>query len=168
VCVLVVKVISFRSTVPNAIPSRAVNTSPRIILTINVAPETRTLEQAFDMCHHLARAEGLCVGGSGGLNVTAALQVADKLTSPGVVVTVLPDLGVKYLSKVYSPEWLLANGIVPLPEGMYLSMYLCIYASMFQSVYESMRQCFYPSMYLCIREYLCRLLIPEKILKVRF
>lgn len=75
-----------------------------------------TDQQAFDMCHHLARAEGLCVGGSGGLNITAALNIADNLTSAGVIVTVLPDLGVKYLSKIYNNEWMIANGIVPLPE----------------------------------------------------
>jgi len=68
-----------------------------------------TDEQAFCMCSFLARKEGICAGGSSGLNVFAALKYAETLTEPAVVVTVMPDLGVKYLSKVYCPEWLAAN-----------------------------------------------------------
>ena len=68
-------------------------------------------EDAFHTCHELARQEGLMVGGSAGLNTWAALQVAAQLSEPGVVVTVLCDLGIKYLSKVFNREWLQHNNM---------------------------------------------------------
>jgi len=80
--------------------------------------------QSFQTCHKLARVEGLMVGGSAGLNTWAAIQLANQLEEPGVVVTVLCDLGVKYLSKVYNETWLEENldpePILPLgalPQG---------------------------------------------------
>ena len=68
-------------------------------------------EDAFHTCHELARQEGLMVGGSAGLNTWAALQVAGQLSEPGVVVTVLCDLGIKYLSKVFNIHWLKDNNM---------------------------------------------------------
>lgn len=56
---------------------------------------------AFKMCHSLARSEGLMVGGSAGLNVHAAVEVAEGAEEGSTVVTVLCDLGVKYLSTVF-------------------------------------------------------------------
>jgi len=66
-------------------------------------------EDAFATCHELARKEGLMVGGSAGLNTWTALQIANNLEEPGVVVTVLCDLGIKYLSKVFNKSWLEEN-----------------------------------------------------------
>jgi cystathionine beta-synthase len=66
---------------------------------------------AFRMCYTLAQSEGIFVGGSAGLNVHAAIEVAKTLEGPATVVTLLCDLGVKYLSKIYSDDWLLENGI---------------------------------------------------------
>jgi S-sulfo-L-cysteine synthase (O-acetyl-L-serine-dependent) len=54
-------------------------------------------EKAYQMVMQLARQEGLFVGISAGAAVAAALQVAEELPE-GVVVTVLPDAGYKYLS----------------------------------------------------------------------
>lgn len=68
-------------------------------------------DDAFSMCHILARTQGICAGGSSGLNVFAAIELGSQQTEPAVIVTVLPDLGVKYLSKVYNHEWLKENGI---------------------------------------------------------
>ena len=68
-----------------------------------------TDNQAFQMCHRLAREEGLSVGGSAGLNVHAALELAKTIDTPAIIVTLLCDQGVKYLSKVFSPEWLGQN-----------------------------------------------------------
>eukprot|EP00096_Caligus_rogercresseyi_P000367 TRINITY_DN1078_c0_g1_i2.p1 TRINITY_DN1078_c0_g1~~TRINITY_DN1078_c0_g1_i2.p1 ORF type:complete len:344 (-),score=90.00 TRINITY_DN1078_c0_g1_i2:203-1234(-) len=68
-------------------------------------------QDSLRTCHSLAQKEGLMVGGSAGLNVFAAKEVAESLTEPAVVVTVLCDLGVKYLTKVYNPQWLSDNGI---------------------------------------------------------
>ncbi len=59
---------------------------------------TITTEEALTMTRRLAREEGLLVGISAGANVAAALRVAETLEE-GVVVTVLPDRGERYLSE---------------------------------------------------------------------
>jgi len=68
-------------------------------------------QQSFSRCHQLARTEGLMVGGSAGLNTEAAIRIANNAEEPAVIVTVLCDLGVKYLSKVYNESWLAENNI---------------------------------------------------------
>ncbi|UUU36581.1 cysteine synthase family protein [Streptomyces sp. CA-210063] len=65
---------------------------------------------AFATCQHLAKREGLICGGTSGANVWGAVQVARSLTEPATVVTVLPDSGSKYISKIYNRDWLLQNG----------------------------------------------------------
>lgn len=65
---------------------------------------------AFGMARRLASEEGIFGGGTGGANVWAALQLAVRLTRPAVIVTVIPDSGVKYLSKFYSDEWMRERG----------------------------------------------------------
>jgi cystathionine beta-synthase len=65
---------------------------------------------AFRMARRLTREEGLFVGGSAGLNVHAALEVARRADDPdALVVTVLCDTGERYLSKVYDDEWMREN-----------------------------------------------------------
>jgi cysteine synthase len=74
-------------------------------------------EESFDTCHLLSGSEGMLVGGSSGMNVKAAFQLARTVTgpagsdAPACIVTVLPDSGIKYLSKVYSPQWLSSQGM---------------------------------------------------------
>ena len=63
-------------------------------------------EKAIAMVHRLAREEGLMVGGSAGGNVWAALEIAKRMEAPAKIVTVLPDSGFKYLSKIFNPQWL--------------------------------------------------------------
>lgn len=63
-------------------------------------------EEAISTCHQLANHEGLLVGGSSGLNVFAAKFIANRLNKKGVVVTVLCDSGIKYISKIYNKEFL--------------------------------------------------------------
>ena len=68
---------------------------------------------AMRMARRLAREEGLLVGGSTGVNVVAALEVARRLDDPGaLVVTILCDTGERYLSKVFSDEWLRENQLL--------------------------------------------------------
>ncbi|HEY6073786.1 MAG TPA: pyridoxal-phosphate dependent enzyme, partial [Anaerolineales bacterium] len=55
-------------------------------------------EEAYGMVRRLAREEGLFVGISSGAAVAAALRVAEELEE-GMVVTVFPDSGYKYLSE---------------------------------------------------------------------
>ena len=59
--------------------------------------------------HRLAETEGMLVGGSAGLNVACAVKMAGEMTGGGVIVAILCDSGIKYLSKIYNREWLDAN-----------------------------------------------------------
>ena len=68
-------------------------------------------EKAIGMVLRLARQEGLMVGGSSGGNVWAALEVAKRMEAPAKIVTVLPDSGFKYLSKIFNPKWLNEIGL---------------------------------------------------------
>jgi len=68
-------------------------------------------QEAISTCHRLAKEEGLFVGGSSGLNVFAASIVANRLKKENLVVTILADNGVKYLSKIYDPVFLNKNKI---------------------------------------------------------
>jgi cysteine synthase A len=61
-----------------------------------------TDDEAMDMARRLAKEEGLLVGTSSGANVFASLEVARKLGKGKVVVTVLPDSGMRYLSRLYA------------------------------------------------------------------
>jgi cysteine synthase A len=54
--------------------------------------------QAIDAARRLAVEEGLLTGFSSGANVAAALKVAQRLPKGAVVVTVMPDSGLRYLS----------------------------------------------------------------------
>ena len=58
------------------------------------------------MARRLAREEGFFVGGSSGTNVYAAVEKAKELGPGKVVVTVLPDSGSRYISKIYNDEWM--------------------------------------------------------------
>ena len=69
-------------------------------------------KDAFQMARRLAREEGILVGGSGGTAVHAAIQVAQKLNKNKMIVTLLPDSGRNYLSKLYSDEWMKEQGFV--------------------------------------------------------
>lgn len=73
-------------------------------------------KDALCMCHTIARNEGLLVGGSSGVNVHAAVQLANSLQEPSVVVTLLCDSGIKYLSKVFNEDWLRNNGMCEVIE----------------------------------------------------
>ncbi|MCM3870332.1 MAG: cysteine synthase family protein [Pyrinomonadaceae bacterium] len=59
---------------------------------------TNTTEEAIRMCRRLAREEGIFAGTSSGLNVVAALRIAERLGSDATVVTLMVDSGLRYLS----------------------------------------------------------------------
>jgi cystathionine beta-synthase len=68
---------------------------------------------AFRMARRLTREEGLFVGGSTGLNVCVALDVARRLDDPdALVVTILCDTGERYLSKVFDDHWMRENQLL--------------------------------------------------------
>ncbi len=66
--------------------------------------------ESFAMARRLTREEGLFVGGSSGLIAHVALQIAREVNDPDAcVVTFLCDTGERYLSKLYSDEWMREN-----------------------------------------------------------
>jgi len=67
---------------------------------------------SFRTARRLAREEGILVGGSGGTAVWAMLQVADRFGPDATLVTIIPDSGRGYLSKVYDDNWLLEHGFL--------------------------------------------------------
>ena len=69
-------------------------------------------KDSFQMTRRLAREEGLLVGGSCGMAVVAALEVAERLTPEDVVVVLLPDSGRGYLSKIFNDEWMADYGFL--------------------------------------------------------
>jgi cystathionine beta-synthase len=71
---------------------------------------TVTDKESFSMARRLTREEGLFVGGSSGLIVHVAIQLAKQLDDPkALIVAPLPDTGERYLSKLYSDEWMREN-----------------------------------------------------------
>jgi cysteine synthase len=61
--------------------------------------------------YRLLQEEGLFLGGTSGVNVAAAVRVARDLGPGHVVVTILCDVGVRYLSRLYDRDWLAAKGL---------------------------------------------------------
>jgi cystathionine beta-synthase len=74
-------------------------------------------KESFTMARRLTREEGLFSGGSSGLITAVALKVAKQVNDPGaLVVTMLCDTGERYLSKVYSDEWMQENQLLDSPR----------------------------------------------------
>jgi cysteine synthase len=67
----------------------------------------------FDLLEH----EGLCLGGSSGINVAGAIRLAHELGPGHTIVTVLADYGTRYQSKLFNPEFLRSKGL-PVPDWM--------------------------------------------------
>jgi cystathionine beta-synthase len=73
--------------------------------------------ESFEITRRLAREEGLLVGGSSGLAVSAALKAAKDLPADAVVVVLLPDGGRGYLGKVFNDKWMRSYGFLPAESG---------------------------------------------------
>jgi cysteine synthase A len=67
----------------------------------------------FDLLGH----EGLCLGGSSGINVAGAIRLAKDLGPGHTIVTVLADSGARYQSKLYNPTFLRSKGL-PVPAWL--------------------------------------------------
>ncbi|HEY0274980.1 MAG TPA: cysteine synthase A [Paenirhodobacter sp.] len=75
--------------------------------------DTEALPVVFDLLSE----EGLCVGGSSGINVAGAIHMAREMGPGHTIVTVLCDYGNRYQSKLFNPEFLKAKGL-PVPDWM--------------------------------------------------
>lgn len=64
--------------------------------------DAEALEQVFDLVQH----EGMCLGGSSGINIAGAVRLARDLGPGKTIVTVLCDYGQRYQSKIFNPEFL--------------------------------------------------------------
>ena len=69
-------------------------------------------EECFVVARRLAKLEGLFTGGSGGGCLSGALRLAKNLGPSDFLVVLLPDTGMRYLSKVYNDEWMRERGYV--------------------------------------------------------
>jgi cysteine synthase A len=74
-------------------------------------------EEALPVLFELLGGEGLCLGGSSGINVAGAMQLARELGPGHVIVTVLCDSGTRYQSKLYDPGFLRGKGL-PVPAWL--------------------------------------------------
>ncbi len=73
--------------------------------------------EALPLVFSLLREEGLCLGGSSGINVAGAIRLARDLGPGHTVVTVLCDSGTRYQSKLFNPAFLKEKGL-PFPDWL--------------------------------------------------
>ncbi|KAF1323095.1 Cysteine synthase, partial [Globisporangium splendens] len=79
---------------------------------------TATNQEIVDMAYFLLRNDGIFVGPSAALNVLGAVKMAHELGPGSTVVTILCDGGDRYRSKLYNPEWLKEQDLLPsMDEG---------------------------------------------------
>jgi cysteine synthase A len=71
-------------------------------------------EEALPIIFNLVREEGLCVGGSSGINIAGAIRLAREMGPGHTIVTILADSGTRYQSKLFDPAFLKSKGL-PVP-----------------------------------------------------
>ena len=75
--------------------------------------DSEALPVLFDLLEH----EGLCMGGSTGINVAGAIRLAKDMGPGHIIVTILADYGTRYASKLFNPEFLNGKGL-PAPPWL--------------------------------------------------
>ncbi len=75
--------------------------------------DTEALPLIFDLLQH----EGLCMGGSTGINVAGAIRMAKEMGRGHTIVTILCDYGTRYQSKLFNPAFLRSKDL-PVPEWL--------------------------------------------------
>ncbi len=76
-------------------------------------PDAEAVGLVFDLLEH----EGLCLGGSSGINIAGAMRLARDLGRGHTIVTVLTDYGTRYQTKLFNPEFLRSKGL-PVPSWL--------------------------------------------------
>ena len=78
-----------------------------------IIPDEEAVSIIFDLLEH----EGLCLGGSSGINIAGAIQLAKEMGPGHTIVTVLADYGSRYQSKLFNPEFLRSKNL-PVPAWL--------------------------------------------------
>ena len=68
-------------------------------------------DEAIPIVFDLLENEGLCLGGSSGINIAGAMQLARQMGPGNTIVTILCDYGTRYQSKLYNPSFLKSKGL---------------------------------------------------------
>jgi cysteine synthase A len=76
-------------------------------------PDAEAVQVVFDLLEY----EGLCLGGSSGINVAGAIRLARELGPGHTVATILADYGTRYQSKLFNPAFLREKGL-PVPAWL--------------------------------------------------
>ncbi len=76
-------------------------------------PDAEAVTIIFDLLEH----EGLCLGGSSGINVAGAVRLAKELGPGHTIVTILADYGTRYQSKLFNPQFLREKNL-PVPAWL--------------------------------------------------
>lgn len=74
-------------------------------------------EEAIPLCFQLLEEEGLCLGGSSGINVAGAMRLAKEMGPGHTIVTILCDYGTRYQSKLFNPAFLRSKNL-PVPSWL--------------------------------------------------
>jgi len=74
-------------------------------------------QEALPIVFDLLSTEGLCLGGSSGVNIAGAVHMAREMGRGHTIVTILCDYGTRYQSKLYNPEFLREKGL-PVPAWL--------------------------------------------------
>ncbi|MDP2151175.1 MAG: cysteine synthase A [Parvibaculum sp.] len=74
-------------------------------------------EEALPIVFNLLKEEGLCLGGSSGINVAGAIRLAREMGPGHTIVTILCDYGTRYQSKMFNPVFLKEKGL-PAPDWL--------------------------------------------------
>jgi len=74
-------------------------------------------EEAMHVIYELIEHEGLCLGGSTGINVVGAIKLAKQLGPGKTIVTILADYGNRYQSKLFNPDFMRSKNL-PVPEWL--------------------------------------------------
>ena len=74
-------------------------------------------DEALPILFDLLKNEGLCLGGSSGINVAGAIRLAEKMGPGHTIVTILGDFGTRYQSKLFNPSFLKEKGL-PWPDWL--------------------------------------------------
>ncbi len=74
-------------------------------------------EESVPICFQLLVEEGLCVGGSTGVNIAGAIRLAKEMGPGHTIVTLLCDYGTRYQSKLFDPAFLKSKNL-PVPQWL--------------------------------------------------